>query len=131
MEERASSIKLFRNHDHDQAVGKPLAWKSDHELGCWVRYELYRLPAADEVLIEIQEGALDAFSVGFVPKKDRRGADGAREIMEARLQEVSLVPMGAYDGARVLAFRTPARGFKLELSPMPEVNLTPLPPFVR
>ena len=87
---KGQSIKLFRNHDHDQAVGKAVAWKSAHELGCWAQFRLYRLPTGDDVLVEVREGMLDAFSVGFLPIRDRRGTDGAREVIEADLQRGSL-----------------------------------------
>jgi phage head maturation protease len=71
---------------------------------------------------------LDAFSVGFLPKRETRGADGAREVIEAQLHEVSLVPIGAYDGARVLAVRDaqPSRPAVSPLSAMPTVDLAPL-----
>jgi hypothetical protein len=128
--ERGERIKLFHAHDHGRAVGRPLAWKPDHELGCWAQFRIAKTPPGDEVLAEVGEGMLDAFSVGFRPVRTRRGADGAREIMEAALHEVSIAPVGAYDGARVLATRTPDLS-RSTLPPMPEVNLTPLPPLVR
>lgn len=127
--EKGQTVKLFRNHQHDQAVGRAVAWKPDHELGCWAAFRIGSGPIGDAILSEVAEGLLDAFSVGFQPKRERRGADGAREVLEARLHEVSIAPIGAYDGARVLAMRTPAK--VPELPPMPEVNLAPIPPLYR
>lgn len=124
--ERGDRLKLFHAHNHDRAIGKALAWRPDHASGCWAQFRIAATPQGDEVLAEVHEGMLDAFSVGFRPIRSRRGPDGAREIVEAALHEVSIAPVGAYDGARVLAVRRPAAQF--DLPPMPEVNLSPVPP---
>jgi HK97 family phage prohead protease len=131
VKERGQMIKLYRTHDHNVAVGRPVAWNTKHEGGCWAQFRIANTPAGDAVLNEAREGMLDAFSVGFLPKRQVRGADGAREVIEAQLHEVSLVPMGAYDGARVLAMRSsgsdgPTGASAATLPPMPTVNLSPL-----
>jgi HK97 family phage prohead protease len=128
--ERGDRVKLFRNHHHDQAIGRAVAWQPGHEQGCWAQFRIGRGALGDEVLDEVGEGLLDAFSIGFRPIRTRRGNDGAREVAEAALHEVSLCPIGAYDGARVLAMRTPAPA-RWTLPQMPTVNLTPLPPLIR
>ena len=125
IKERGDRVKLFRNHDHKVGVGKPVAWKPAHPDGCWVQFRIANTPPGDEVLTEIREGMLDAFSVGFMPVRETRGPDGAREVIEAALHEVSICPMGAYDGARVLAMRTP-RPAPFTIPPMPDVNLSPV-----
>lgn len=125
IKERGERVKLYRNHDHGTAIGKALAWKSTHEGGLWGQFRIAATPAGDDVLLELREGMLDAFSVGFRPVREARGGDGAREIVEAHLHEVSLCPIGAYDGARVLAMRSPSSSTST-LPPMPEVNLAPL-----
>lgn len=126
--EKGGRIKLFRAHQHDRAVGRAVAWKPDHELGCWAQFRIGTGAGGDELLAEVGEGLLDAFSVGFQPVRQRRGPDGAREVLEAALHEVSIAPIGAYDGARVLAMRTPVR--PPGLPPMPDVNLAPIPPLL-
>jgi HK97 family phage prohead protease len=60
----------------------------------------------DETLNDVREGYLPAMSVGFRPVQTRRGTGGVTEVVEAQLVEVSLLPIGAYDGARVLALRS-------------------------
>ncbi len=122
--ERGDRVKLYRNHDHNTAVGKSIQWKNT-KAGMWAQFRIANTPPGDAVLAEIQEGMLDAFSVGFVPKREARGEDGAREVIEAQLHEVSITPMGAYEGARVLAVRNP-NTVRSTLSPMPAVNLSPL-----
>ena len=124
LKDTGDRVKLYRNHDHDTAVGRPVQWKST-DAGMWAQFRIAKTPAGDAVLNEIHEGMLDAFSVGFRPVRETRGADGAREVIEAKLHEVSITPMGAYDGARVLAVRTP-NTTPAVLPPMPVVNLSPL-----
>lgn len=123
--ERGANVKLFRAHDHSHAIGKAVGWDPDHKRGLWGTFRMAATPAGNDALLELREGVLDAFSIGFRAVRARRGRDGAREIEEAALHEVSVAPMGAYDGARVLALRTPAAPV---LPPMPAVNLEPVPP---
>ena len=124
--DRGQAVKLFRNHDHARAVGRPVVWNAEDGRGLWGRFRIASTPAGDDVMAEVREGMLDAFSVGFRPIRSRRGADGAREVLEAALHEVSIAPIGAYDGARVLAVRTPT--VNPTVPPMPAVNLDPIPP---
>jgi HK97 family phage prohead protease len=125
IKERGDRVKLYRTHEHAVAVGKPTAWKNT-DAGLWASFRIAATPAGDDVLLEVREGMLDAFSVGFLPKRETRAADGAREIIEAQLHEVSLCPIGAYDGARVLAVRSPSRFTLPTLPPMPTVDLAPV-----
>lgn len=123
---RGDRLKLFRNHDHSTAIGRVRKLDPKHEGGLWGSWEIARTPAGDAALVEVAEGMLDAFSVGFRPIKARRGQDGAREIVEGDMHEASLAPIGAYDGARVLAVRTPQFGAAeitewLAAHPMPRV----------
>lgn len=58
-----------------------------------------------------------------------RSADGAREIAEAKLVEVSLVAIPAYEGSGLLAVRN-AQSLDDLLAPFanrPDVNLSPMP----
>lgn len=126
IKDRGDRVKLYRVHDHAVAVGKALQWKPNNEAGLWAQFRIAATPAGDDVLLEVREGMLDAFSVGFLPKRETRGTDGAREIIEAQLHEVSLCPIGAYDGARVLAMRQPVRFTLPTVAPMPAVDLGPV-----
>jgi len=131
LRERTAALKLFLAHDHTHAVGKAVKLDPRHPDGLWGSWQLFRTPAGDAALAEIAEGALDMFSIGFRPVKHRRAADGVRDVQEAELHEVSIAPIGAYQGARVLAVRTPSDGMSpevvrswLESHPMPDVVLT-------
>ncbi|HKV67687.1 MAG TPA: HK97 family phage prohead protease [Gaiellales bacterium] len=118
-------VKLFLNHRHDDAVGTSVAWRVDDERGLWGKFKIPPGADGDRVLDKVRNELLDAFSIGFRPINTRRAPDGVREVLEAKLHEVSLVPIGAYDGARVLAVRSPAR---TAIAAMPIVNLDPMVP---
>lgn len=124
VQDRGARLKLFRGHDYGRAVGRIEKALPEHPDGLMCSWRIAATPAGDEVLAEVQEGVLDAFSVGFRPLRTRRGADGERQVVEASLAEVSIAPLGAYDGARVLAIRTPRLPV---LPPMPRVNFNPIP----
>jgi uncharacterized protein len=123
--EKGARTKLFRNHDHTRALGTSIRWDARDDRGLFGQFRIGQVPGGDELLDEVREGLLDAFSIGFQPIRVQRAADGAREVLEARLAEASLCPIGAYDGAQVLAVRAPAA---FQVPEMPAVNLDPIPP---
>jgi HK97 family phage prohead protease len=116
-------LHLFRAHDHNRAIGLGTQLEETPE-GLVGEFRLGRTPYADEALLEYREGLLGAMSVGFQAIQDRRGTDGAREITEASILEASLLPMGAYPGAKVLSLRGPA----LEQQTPPDLSWITLPP---
>jgi len=134
---RGDRLKLFRGgreHQHEGAIARPIELDARHPDGLWASWRIGKTPAGDAALAEVAEGLLDAFSVGFRAIRTGRGADGAREIAEAELIEVQLLPLGAYDGARVLEVRSPSGPSALadldrwlEEHPIPAVDKTPLP----
>lgn len=136
---RGDRLKLFRGakeaHGHSVAIGRPIRLDARHPDGLWVDWRIAKTPAGDDALAEVAEGLLDAFSVGFRAIRAGRGQDGAREVAEAELFEVNLLPLGAYDGARVLEVRSPVvAGPSLDdldrwlaEHPAPTVDRTPLP----
>lgn len=124
--ERGDRVKLFSSHDHSRGIGKAVKWDTDHAAGLWGEFRIANTKAGDEALSEIAEGMLDVFSIGFRAVRTRKAPDGSREVLEAALHEVSLAPIAAYDGARVLALRTPT--VNELIPPMPAVNLAPIPP---
>jgi len=131
---RGDRQKLYRgNHGHDMIpVGRPVELNARHPDGLWTTWRIARTPVGDQTLEEVREGLLDSFSIGFRAIKALRGTDGAREIHEAELGEVTLLPSGAYDGARVLEVRAPSLRAAdltawLEAHPVPQVNRAPLP----
>jgi uncharacterized protein len=139
---RGDRLKLFRGgatHQHEGAIARPVELDARHADGLWAAWRIGRTPAGDAALAEVGEGLLDAFSVGFRAVRTQRGSDGAREVVEAELLEVQLLPLGAYDGARVLEVRSPSPGRSaideleewLAAHPAPEVDRRPLPEMPR
>lgn len=131
IEDRGHLVKLFRIHDQSKAYARPIRWDSHHADGLFGEFQVGRGAACDAFLDEVADGLLDAFSLGFQAKKEQRGADGVREVVEARMYEASLAPIGAYDGARVTALRAPSLPARIEVPEMPTVNLEPLPTLTR
>jgi hypothetical protein len=109
--------KLFRNHDHGQAVGTAVSMRDTDE-GLVASWRIADTPAGNAVLQEVREGVLDSLSVGFQAVREE-AVDGVREIREARLLEVSLTPMPAYDGAVVMSLRTASEPI---IAPRPEID---------
>ena len=125
-------LKLFRAHDHDQAVGRAVEWKTGRRrrlLGT-VPHRRHRPPAT-----RCSPKSAKGCSTRSRSGSSRSGC-GAAPTVPARsskpaLHEVSICPIGAYDGARVLAMRTPVSALVTPLPPMPEVNLAPVPMLTR
>ena len=139
---RGDRMKLYRGgteHQRDTAIGRPLAMDARHPDGLFTAWHIAKTPAGDAALEEIAEGMLDAFSIGFRAIRTQRAPDGAREVMEAELLEVQILPLGAYDGARVMEVRSPGQPAPalaelrawLESHPVPDVDRSPLPSIFR
>lgn len=79
------------------------------------RFRFYDTPEGRGAWENVVEETYGGLSVGFMPVQDRKGADGAREILKAKLHHVALVDEPAYEEARVLAVRQSRR-------PLPDVS---------
>lgn len=130
--ERAERIPLLLGHNHaEPAVGRSVSWQETPD-GLVGVFMVKTAGRGDEVLADARDGYLAGLSVGFQPEMRVRAADGASEVSEARLLEVSLVPIPAYSRAEVLAVRSAeeiqadiARLLEPFANPAP-VDLTPL-----
>jgi HK97 family phage prohead protease len=129
--QRETRIPLIVGHDHGHrrgAVGFSRSW-TDTADGLAAVFGIRADAVGDEVLEDVKSGYLPAMSVGFEPLTRTRAANGVLEVREAKLMEVSLVIVGAYDGAKVLAARTMVDIGAL-LAPFanpPAVDLSPVP----
>jgi HK97 family phage prohead protease len=124
---RRSPLYLFRSHQHDRAVGKALSLAETPE-GPVAEFRIASNTYGDDVIGEYREGLLGAVSVGFrAIRDDTSPADGAREVREAALLEASLLPIGAYEGAQVMAYRGPEQPLDLSAylpGPPPVTDVT-------
>lgn len=109
--------KLFRNHDHGQAVGVAAELR-DTDDGVLASWRIADTPAGNAVLQEVREGVLDSLSVGFRAVREDV-VEGVREVREAHLFEVSLVPMPAYPGAQVMSLRSAS---EVVVPPRPDID---------
>jgi len=127
IQERGTRIPLCRNHDHSRAYGMSRSWE-DTATELTGLFGVRPGPDGDQLLEEARDGYLPAMSVGFLPIQAGPGEDGVIEIREAKLMEVSVLLIGAYDGSRVLAVRS-AQKIEDMLAPFrnaPTVDLTPV-----
>jgi uncharacterized protein len=88
--------KLLEYHDETRVIGRVTERVSTAE-GMMFVAKLSATRAADDALALLADGALDSVSVGAVPTKFKRLADGTLEVSEARFLELSVVTTPAYD----------------------------------
>jgi HK97 family phage prohead protease len=105
----SSRVKIRLTDVHDQTGRRPLGVATefrDTDVGLIGSFRFYNTPEGRGGWENVVEETYGGLSVGFMPVDERRGEDGAREIVKARLFHVSLVDEPAYDDARVLAVRS-------------------------
>jgi HK97 family phage prohead protease len=121
---RRTPFYLFRSHNHERAVGRALSLAETEE-GPVAEFRIPNTPAGDEVVTEYREDLLGAVSIGFRAILDAvNRTDGVRDVREAALLEASVLPMGAYEGAKVLDYRDAVDLAEYLPPPAPEVDLT-------
>jgi len=106
IDDRGDRVKFLAQHDRrSMPLGRATLLRED-ATGLYGEFRVSNTAAGDEALELIRDGALDAFSVGFRPVRDRWNADRSMvERTEARLDEVSAVAFPAYDGALIAGVR--------------------------
>jgi HK97 family phage prohead protease len=129
---REAKVPLLRAHDPGLVMGRSRRFTETDEglLGEFVVNDGAR---GDDLLEDARTGYLDGMSVGFSAVRTERGEDGVREVHEARLVEVSMVGVPAYEGAALMAVRN-AQSLDDLLAPFanrPTVDLTPIAPLWR
>ncbi|MET0767371.1 MAG: HK97 family phage prohead protease [Aeromicrobium sp.] len=127
--ERGDRIPLLRNHDRERKLGKSRSFTETPEalIGEFLVNEGEH---GDELLADVRRGYLDSLSVGFVPMRRSRDSDGVNVVVEAKLGEVSMVALPAYEGAAMLSVRN-AQSLDDLLKPFvnrPHVDLSPIAP---
>lgn len=101
-----AKVKLLAQHD-DQSfpIGKAVALRED-TAGLVGEFRIAQTVRGEEALALIRDGVLDGLSIGFRTVRDQWSPDRReRRLLEARLDEVSLVSHPAYETARVHAVR--------------------------
>ena len=94
--------KLLEYHDDTRVIGRVTERVSTAE-GMMFVAKLSATRAADDALALLADGALDSVSVGAVPTKFKRLADGTLEVSEAKFVELSVVTVPAFESAQVFS----------------------------
>jgi HK97 family phage prohead protease len=131
IQHRGGRIPLLVGHNREKKMGTSRAFRESDD-GLVGEFVVNPGPTGDAFLAECRDGYYGALSAGFAPVHSRRGADGAREVTEGKLVEVSALAVPAYEGAAMLAVRS-AQDLDVMLAPFrarPDVNLSPIPPLV-
>lgn len=133
IQQRGGKIPLACAHDPKMVMGYSQGWEETAE-GLQGTFRVNDGGKGSELLEDVKNGYYPSMSVGFESTRDGvvKGADGVREVREAKLVEVSLCGIPAYEGATVLAVRS-AQDLDSLLAPfqnIPTWDLDPLPPLV-
>jgi len=107
IQENAGRIKVCRQHDSWDVIGKPLELKED-EIGLFTRSHISKTQSGDEVLELARDGVLTEMSIGYrlVPDKFTENDWGGYDIYELRLMEYSPVTWAANPLARITGVKS-------------------------
>ena len=133
IQHRGGKIPLAAAHDPRMVMGYSQEWEETTE-GLLGSFRVNDGGKGDQLLEDVRNGYYPSMSVGFEATRTgvHRAPDGVMEVREAKLVEVSLCGIPAYEGASVLAVRT-AQDLDSLLAPfqnIPKWDLDPLPPLV-
>lgn len=101
MDSDLKRIKLYR--DHSNAGGTPVGYctaASEGPEGIHMTFKIGNTPDGDAALSDVREGIRDALSVEVMGAE----IDGRGELVAGQITAVALVPIPAFDDARVSAF---------------------------
>ena len=90
----------------------------DRDDGVYARFRIHENADGEKAQMMVREGLLPSLSVEFIPLQSVERS-GFVERVRAHLDRVSLVPVGAYKGAEVLALREPPLVLP-RLAPLPD-----------
>jgi len=105
--ERGDRVRFLWNHNPGEPIGRVLELREDAH-GLFMRAALSDTQRGNDLKALLSDGAIDGLSIGFDTVKARGG--DPREILEARLWEISLCTFQANLGARVTALKGKAAG---------------------
>ena len=117
---------LLVDHNRAEPVGV-LAELAEAEEGIIARFAIDSTPAGDTALVQAASGSRGALSVGAEVDQSA-DVEGVTEITAARLVEVSLTTLGAFESAEVLRVAAKAEEGEPEPEPTPEQEELPVEP---
>ena len=103
--EGGGKVRFLFAHDAAQVLGRPLELKEDAQ-GLFGRFRISKTRLGQDVHQLLMDGALDSFSIGFIPRDfDRDEKAGVRNLKGVELLEVSLVALAMNPAATVTAIK--------------------------
>lgn len=90
---RGHKIRFLHSHRMEMVLGLPKSLTADTK-GLLGQFKISRTRLGEETRVLLQDGALDSFSIGYVPKKFDFIEDGqVRQLKDVELLEVSVVAL--------------------------------------
>ena len=102
-------VRFLFAHDSHQVLGLPLEFKSDDK-GLFGRFKISQTQLGRDVHTLLKDGALDSFSIGYVPTDVEYDDAGARLLKSVDLLECSVVAMPMNERALVTAVKADDEG---------------------
>ncbi len=93
-------VKFLMGHDSRMVLGTPLELKAD-DVGLFGRFKISRTQLGQDVHTLLKDGALDSFSIGYIPEQISFDDSGVRLLEAIDLLECSVVAIPANDQALV------------------------------
>lgn len=91
--ESGARVRFLFAHDAAQPLGRPLELNED-ATGLFGRFRVSKTRLGQDIHTLLNDGALDSFSIGFLPRDfDRDEKAGVRNLKAVELLEVSLVSL--------------------------------------
>ena len=122
-----SRVKLNTHHEHQQTIAYATHLQNI-PTGVYGKFKVARGDEGDRALSQAQDGILDAFSIEVDPTDAQwefdRAEKSVRNVTRARLAAVALVPVPAFDGARVELIAASAhKGVTMEKQEVPTTDI--------
>jgi Escherichia/Staphylococcus phage prohead protease len=96
----AQKIRFLNAHRTDQVLGVATELKAD-DRGLLGTFKISKTSLGQDIHTLLKDGALDSFSIGYVPTDIEFDDSGVRKLLGVDLLEVSLVSIPANDQAAV------------------------------
>lgn len=103
--ESGARVRFLYAHDAAQVLGRPLELRED-ATGLFGRFRISKTRTGEDVHTLLQDGALDSFSIGFIPRDfDHDQKAGIRNLKAVDLLEVSVVALPMQPAALVTSVK--------------------------
>lgn len=103
--ESGGKVRFLYAHDAAQPLGRPLELREDGT-GLFGRFRISKTRLGQDVHTLLADGALDSFSIGFIPRDfDRDEKAGTRNLKAVELLECSLVSLPMQPRATVTGYK--------------------------